>query len=88
MSAELQRALFVEANALRAIAVAEERMKALNDFYAQLDLELEQFAEARLEAVLDLRRMGWSYARIALATRLSKARVAQLSRAAGLGGRV
>jgi len=30
---------------------AVDRIQAVNDFFAQLDLELEQFADVRLEAV-------------------------------------
>lgn len=78
ISAELAAALMKESYELGGTVEAVERIKAVNDFFAQVDLELEQFADVRLEAVTELRRQGWSYDRIAKATDLSKARVAQL----------
>ncbi|VXB04093.1 conserved exported hypothetical protein [Aeromicrobium sp. 9AM] len=82
ISAELQAALLRECHQLGSIVEAVERVQALNDFFAQLDFELEQFADVRLDAVAELRGRGWSYDRIASETKLSKSRVAQLSRAA------
>ena len=82
ISAELQAALLAEAHQLASIDGAVEQVKAVNDFFAQLDAELEQFADVRFEAVSQLRAEGMSYDRIAEATGLSKARVAQLARAA------
>ena len=54
-------------------------MRAVGDAFAALDGELERFAKVRLAAIAALRADGWSYDRIAAATGLSKARVAQLS---------
>jgi DNA-directed RNA polymerase specialized sigma24 family protein len=78
ISAELEAALLNESHALGGLVEAVDRIKAVNDFFAKMDLELEQFADVRLEAVTELRAQGWSYDRIAEATELSKARVAQL----------
>ncbi|KQX74497.1 helix-turn-helix domain-containing protein [Aeromicrobium sp. Root472D3] len=78
ISAELEATLLKDAHALRSMVEAVDRIQAVNDFFAQLDLELEQFADVRLEAVRELRSQGWSYDRIARETGLSKARVAQL----------
>jgi hypothetical protein len=77
--------LAAEADALRANDGPLERIQAVNDFYAQLDFELEQIAAVRLEAIKELRREGWSYDQLAQATGLSKTRVAQLAR--GMRGR-
>ncbi len=52
--------------------------KAVGDFFAALDAELEAVAMVRLQAVRELRALGWSYDRIARETGLSKGRVAQL----------
>jgi hypothetical protein len=87
VSDELKARLTAEAIDLVAVQDPVARIRAVNDFYAQLEFELDQFAAARLEAVSELRALGWSYDRISLATGLSKARVAQLSRAAKVGGR-
>jgi hypothetical protein len=81
-SAELQAALLAETHQLASIVDPVERIEAINDFFAQFDFELEAFGDTRLEAVSELRAQGWSYHRIAVATRLSKARVAQLVKAA------
>lgn len=78
ISDDLERALLNEVHQLGGLVSAVDRIKAVNDFFAQLDLELEQFADVRLEAVTELRAQDWSYDRIAEATHLSKARVAQL----------
>lgn len=82
ISAELEAALLSESHQLGSIVDPVERVRAINDFFAQLDLELEPFGDTRLEAVSELRSAKWSYDRIAEATGLSKARVAQLSKAA------
>jgi hypothetical protein len=87
ISEALRASLRGEADTLRAISEPSERVRSVNDFYAQLDFELEQFASVRLEAVGELRSAGWSYERISAATGLSKARVAQLARNAQAGGR-
>ena len=85
LSARLAAALAAEAKALGAHADPLKRIEAVNDFYAQLDFELEQIANIRLQAIQELRREGWSYDRLAAATTLSKARVAQLAQ--GVRGR-
>jgi hypothetical protein len=82
ISAELQAALLSESHALGGVVDPVDRIKAVNDFFAQLDFELEAVGDVRLEAVGELRAQGWSYDRIAAATELSKARVAQLVKAA------
>jgi hypothetical protein len=86
LSAVLERALTREAESLASIAEPIDRVQAANDFYAQLDYELEKVAKVRLEAIRELRATGWSYNRIAEATGLSKERVAQLARIGGVAG--
>ena len=55
------------------------RIRAVNDLFAALDVELEQFAGVRLRSLAHLRRAGgWSYAKLVAATGLSKSRVSQL----------
>lgn len=83
LSPALLAALLAESRSLGGVVDAVERIKAVNDFFAQLDLELEPFGDTRLEAVSELRAQGWSYDRISEETGLSKARVAQLVKAAG-----
>lgn len=83
ISAELQAALLNEAHQLANVVDPVDRIQAINDFFAQLDFELEQFGDTRLDAITELRTQGLSYDRIAEATNLSKARVAQLVKAAG-----
>jgi DNA-directed RNA polymerase specialized sigma24 family protein len=80
----------VSAEAERLAGLGEPAVvaRAVGDAYAALDQELEKFAKVRQKAVAQLRRQGWSYDRIAKATDLSKARVAQISRAARMAGRV
>ncbi|WP_311208457.1 MULTISPECIES: hypothetical protein [unclassified Aeromicrobium] len=88
ISAQLQRALLKEVHALSAVVDPADRVRAVNDFFAQLDAEMEPFAEVRLEAVAELRALGLSYDAVAESTGMSKARAAQLSRMArGVGGR-
>lgn len=87
ISAELQRALLAEVHDLGQIVDPAERVRAVNDFFAQLDAEMEPFAEVRLEAVSELRALGLSYDRLAAETGMSKARAAQLARMARAGGR-
>lgn len=82
ISADLQAALFAEVRQLASTDSAVEQVKAVNDFFAQLDVELEQFADVRFDAVSQLRAEGMSYDCIAAATGLSRARVAQLARVA------
>lgn len=54
-----------EATTLASIAEASHQVKAVNDFYAQLDFEFEQVAQVRFDALRELRGAGWSYLRIA-----------------------
>jgi len=56
------------------------RVRAVNNVLAAVEEELAALAVIRIEAVLDLRRQGWSLDRIARETGLSKARVAQIAR--------
>lgn len=70
-----------------AVADPSERVRAVNDFFAQIDAEMEPFAQVRLEAVAELRAEGLSYDRLAEATGMSKARAAQLSQMARDGAR-
>ncbi|NHC21860.1 hypothetical protein G6553_01555 [Nocardioides sp. IC4_145] len=51
---------------------------ATGDAFAAMDEALAELAEPRLRAIAQLRRDGWSYDRIATATKLSKSRVVQL----------
>ena len=87
LSAELQAALQGEADRLGGIEDPVLAARAVGDVFAALDAELEQIARVRFAAVRALRREGWSYDRIALATGLSKGRVAQLVRDPRAGGR-
>jgi hypothetical protein len=67
---------------VRAYDVPVAAAVAVGDAIATLDDALAEFALPRLRAIATLRRDGWSYTRIAQATNLSHARVAQLSREA------
>ena len=87
LSRELEKALLDEAARLAATGDAKERVTAVNDFYAQLDWELEAIADVRLAAVKELRLQGLSYDAIAKETGLSKSRVAQLAHASRTAGR-
>lgn len=69
-----------EAERLAAIDDPVTAARSVGDVFAALDTELERVARVRLAAVRALRQEGWSYTRIALATGLSKGRVAQLVR--------
>ncbi|QWC83712.1 hypothetical protein KLP28_08615 [Nocardioidaceae bacterium] len=82
LSQQLQDAITAEAARLEAVPGPVETVAAVGEFYAALDDALDEVALARLRAVAELRARGWSYARIADATGLSKGRVAQLTRAA------
>jgi uncharacterized protein YerC len=77
-----------EAARLAALGDSAVVVRAVNDFFAQLDFELEAVADVRQDAVLQLRRKGWTLQRIADATGLSVSRVGQISRRGGLGGHV
>jgi DNA-directed RNA polymerase specialized sigma24 family protein len=87
MSGDIRAALDAEVARLAALDDPISQVRAVGDFFAALDEELEKVAEVRLAAVTALRRQGMSYDRIAEATGLSKPRVAQLSRDAKVGGR-
>jgi len=56
------------------------RIVAANLVMAAVDEELSTLAQIRIAAVHELRGLGWSLGRIAAATGLSKARVAQIAR--------
>jgi hypothetical protein len=71
ISEQLRRALLHEGGELAGRPDPVEQVKAIYDFHAELDYELEPIADARLAAVAELRRQGWSYDRIAAATELS-----------------
>lgn len=53
-----------EAIGVASLADPAGQIRAVNDFYAQLDFELEQIAAVRLNAVRELRAAGLSYSRI------------------------
>lgn len=76
----MRQALREEADRLEQVEDPLATIRAVGDFFAALDHELERVAEVRLRAVAALRQQGWSYDRIAAATGLSKGRVAQLAR--------
>ncbi|ROR90884.1 hypothetical protein [Nocardioides aurantiacus] len=82
LSPELRAAIAAEADQLGQITEPLELIDAVGDVYAALDTALEPVALPRLRAVAELRRQGWSYDRLAEATKLSKTRVAQLAREA------
>ena len=79
----LSDALAAEGARLDGIEGPLARIAAVGDVYAALDDALDVIALPRLRAIAELRAQGWSYDRIAVATELSKGRVAQLVRAAG-----
>jgi len=76
----LRNAIREEAANLTAIADPAKRVRAVGDVFAALDAELAKLAEVRYEAVRDLRAQGLSYDKLALASGLSKSRVAHLVR--------
>ena len=80
LSPSVRRELRAEAKRLAELGEPVAVIRAVGDAFAALDAELERVAAVRLRAVRQLRSDGWSYDRIAEATGLSKARVAQLSR--------
>lgn len=82
LSPELRAAITAEAEQLEQITDPLELIVAVGDVFAALDDALEEVALPRPRAVAQLRRLGWSYDRLADATKLSKARVAQLAREA------
>ena len=86
MSAELEAAIEREATSLASLAEPLDQVRAVNEFFAQLDFELEKVTQVRFDAIRELRAAGWSYNRIAAEAGISKQRVAQIARAAGMGG--
>jgi uncharacterized protein YerC len=88
ISAEFQKALTAEIERLTALDDSQVVVRAVNDFFAQLDFELEAVAEVRQDAVRQLRLQGWTLFRIAEATGLSVSRIGQISRRGGVGGHV
>lgn len=88
MTPKLREAIKEEAQRLDELEDAVITVRSAGDFFAQLDLEMEAITEVRARAVRRLRSDGWAYTRIAAETGLSYARVAQLARSAGAGGRV
>lgn len=87
LSNELKTAIAHEAARLENVGGPAAVVRAVGDAFAALDGELEQLSQVRLRAVGHLRGEGWTYQRIADATGLSLARVAQLARAVRAGGR-
>lgn len=88
-SEDFRRAIVAEADRLEALHGTRGPVAAIDavgDVYAALDDALAELALPRLRAVAHLRAEGWSYDRIALATNLSKGRVAQLARDARARG--
>jgi hypothetical protein len=82
LSPELHDAITAEAAQLAALQEPLAVIEAVGDTFAALDDALAELALPRLRAVAELRRQGWSYDRIAEATKLLKGRVAQLTREA------
>lgn len=88
ISPEFQAALAAEVERLAGLGDSQVVVRAVNDFFAQLDFELEAVADVRQDAVRQLRQQGWTLERIAQATGLSVSRVGQISRRGGMGGHV
>jgi hypothetical protein len=88
MSPQFRAALAAEVERFASVGDSVDVVRAVNDFFAQLDLELEAVADVRQDAVRKLRQDGWTLERIAEATLLSVSRVGQISRRAGMGGHV
>lgn len=79
---ELRMAFRTEVERLDGLDDPIAVVRQAGDLIAGLDDEAEAIAAVRLNAVAMLREQDWSYDRIAEATGLSKARVAQLSQRA------
>jgi hypothetical protein len=88
ISPEFQAALAAEVERLAGLGDSQVVVRAVNDFFAQLDFELEAVADVRQDAVRQLRQQGWTLERIAEATGLSVSRGGQISRRGGRGGHV
>lgn len=82
LSKDLADAIAAEGANLLAIEDPIATIEAVARIWVALDDALEAISEPRLRAIATLRAQGWSYDRIAGATSLSKARVAQLAREA------
>jgi DNA-directed RNA polymerase specialized sigma24 family protein len=82
---EVVGTLAAERARVRAITDPGLRSRLVGELFAVLEDEIEELSRIRIEAVVELRRAGWSYQRIGLAAGLSKSRVAQLARQAGQG---
>ncbi len=80
LSADLKQAIRAQAGRPEEVGDDINIVLAVGNAFAALDAELERIAKVRLRAVRRLRRQGWSYERIAAASGLSNARVAQLSK--------
>ncbi|WP_028643543.1 hypothetical protein [Nocardioides sp. URHA0020] len=78
----MEAAIAAEAARLAAIEDPAEAVRAVTEAFMALDDALEAVAEPRLRAIAQLYRTSRSYQTVAIATGLSKARVAQLVRAA------
>lgn len=83
----MENALDAEVARLTSLTEPADRVRAVGDFFAALDAELEKVAAVRLRAIAELRSQGMTYQRIADVTDLSYPRVAQLARDANAGGR-
>lgn len=86
LSPRLRDAIAAEAEALAEIEGPVAMVEAVGNVFAALDDALEAISLVRLHAVVALRRDGWSYARIAAATGLTKQRVGQLVHEAAARG--
>lgn len=80
LSTALTDALRAEEEHLNALPEAQDRAKAVGDFFAALDAELERIALVRIRAVVAMKRGGMSQLAIGRAVGLSKARVGQILR--------
>ncbi len=79
LSQDVRTALRAEAQRLGRVDDPLEAARAVGDFFAAVDLELERVAQVRLRAVKLLREQGWSYTRIGEALGVSKQRAYQLA---------
>lgn len=87
MSDGVRQALAAEVTRLEELDDPIEKVRAVGNFFAALDIELETVAAVRLGAIAELRGRSMTYQQIVDATGLSYPRVAQLARDARAGGR-
>lgn len=87
MSDDLRFAIAAEVQRLSTLGDPVEQARAVGDLFAAIDVELEQVAAVRLEAVREMRAQKLTYAQIAERTGITEARVAQLAREVRAGGR-